>query len=238
MGVSPDAFSLRQQNSYTDRSSSKRLLFVGRVSPEKGVHVLLDAFELIIRQHPDATLTIVGPEWIAPREDITDLCLETDVIASLAPFYKASYLLQLKQRLSPEAAKRVTFAGLVAHSDIPAFFGRADIYVSPSLYESFGVTLIEAMAASLPLVSTRVGAAPELISDGHNGLLVETANPSAIADAVMRLFKNNRLRNTMSCSARDTVCKRFSWDTICSALTEMYSGVSDTKNVISTIQNL
>jgi glycosyltransferase involved in cell wall biosynthesis len=237
MGVSPDAFSRRYQNSHTDNSSPRRLLFVGRISPEKGVHILLDAFESIIRQYPDATLTIVGPEWIAPREDITDLCLERDVVASLAPFYRNSYLLQLKQMLSPEAAKRVAFAGLVAHSDIPTWFGRADIYISPSLYESFGVTLIEAMAAGLPVVSTRVGAAPELISDGHSGLLVETNNASSIHDAVINLFRDDRLRNSMSHAAHETVCKQFSWETICSALTQMYRGVPDTNGFVSILRN-
>jgi len=104
----------------------------------KGIHVLLDAFELIIREFPDVALTIVGPEWVAPREDITDLSLEEDIINGLAPFYSNSYLLQLKRKLSPNAAKRVTFAGLVAHSDVPAFYKEADIYIGPSLYESFG----------------------------------------------------------------------------------------------------
>jgi len=228
MGVSPDAFFRSYQNSHADNLSPRRLLFICRVSPEKGVHVLLDAFELILRQYPDATLTIVGPEWIAPREDITDLCLEKDVVASLAPFYKDSYLLQLKQRLSLEAAKRVTFAGLVAHSDVPTYCGNADIYVSPSLYESFGVTIIEAMAAGLPVVATRVGAVPELISDGQSGLLVEAASSSAIADAVINLFTNARLRNSISCAGRETASKQFSWETICSALIQMYRDVQDT----------
>ena len=107
---------------------------LGGSPPEKGVHVLLDAFELIVRRYPDATLTIVGPEWIAPREDITDLCLEKDVVASLGPFYKGSYLSQLKQKLTPEAAKQVTFAGLVLHADVPNYYQDADIYVSPSFY--------------------------------------------------------------------------------------------------------
>lgn len=231
MGVSPDAFSHGYQNYHADNSSPRRLLCVGRISPEKGVHVLLDAFELIIRQCPDATLTIVGPEWIAPRENITDLSLEKDIVSSLAPFYRDSYLLQLKRKLSPDAAKRVTFAGLVAHSDIPAFYGRADIYVGPSLYESFGVSIIEAMAAGVPVVATRVGAVPELFSDGHNGLIVETANPSAIADAVISLFTNAKLRNSISRAARETACKQFSWETICSALIQMYRDVLDSEAV-------
>jgi len=186
---------------------------------------------LIIRQFPDATLTIIGPEWIAPREDITDLCLEKDIIAGLAPFYKNGYLPQLKRKLSADAAKRVTFTGLVAHSDVPAFYERADIYIGPSLYESFGVSIVEAMAAGVPVVATRVGAVPELISEGHSGLVVETANPSAIADAVIKLLTDTKLRNSIACEARKTVWKQFSWETICSTLIQMYRDVLDTKAV-------
>jgi len=208
-------------------SSSKRLLCVGRISPEKGVHVLLEAFELIIRQLPDTTLTIVGPEWISPREDITDLCLEKNVIASLIPFYQGSYLLQLRQKLSRAAAERVTFTGLVAHRDVASFYGRTDVYICPSLYESFGVSVVEAMAASLPVVATKVGVVPELVSNRRNGLIVEINNPQAIADAVIELFKNTALRDSIACAARETVERQFSWETICSSLIEMYQCASD-----------
>ena len=231
MGVSADFASLGYQNRHADDSSSGRLLCVGRISPEKGIHVLLDAFELIIRESPDATLTIVGPEWVAPREDITDLCLDKDTIAGLAPFYRDSYLGQLKRKLSPEAAKKVTFVGLVAHSDVPAFYQKADIYIGPSLYESFGASIIEAMTAGVPVVATRVGAVPELISEGKSGLVVDSNNPSAIADAVIKLLGNNELRNSISFAARDLVYKQFSWDTICAALIQTYREVLNRRTV-------
>jgi glycosyltransferase involved in cell wall biosynthesis len=231
MGVSADFFSLGSQNRHADDSSPRRLLCVGRISPEKGTHVLLDAFELIIREFPDVALTIVGPEWIAPREDITDLALDKDTIALLDPFYRDSYLLQLKRKLSPEAEKKVTFAGLVAHSDIPAFYEKADIYIGPSLYESFGASIIEAMTAGVPVVATRVGAVPELITEGKSGLVVESNNPSAIASAVIKLLTNHKLRNSISFAAREMVYKQFSWGTICSALMQMYREVLDQRTV-------
>jgi len=198
---------------------------VGRISPEKGVHVLLDAFEIILRRYPNASLIIVGAEWILPREYLADLCLDRSVVESLASFYANSYLLQLKKKLSPEAAKRVTFAGLVAHSDLPECYANADIYINPSYYESFGMSIIEAMAAGLPVVATRVGAVPDLISDGRNGLLVDAADPSAIADTVSKLFNSDTLRNSIASLSREMVHKQFSYDMICSALVEMYRDV-------------
>ena len=225
MGLAPEDFSSAAARS-RDYSSNK-LLCVGRISPEMGVHVLLEAFELVIRQFPDATLTIVGPEWISPRGDITDLSLDKDVIAGLEPFYNGRYLEQLRERLSPAAAERITFAGLVAHHDVPSFYEAADIYVCPSLYESFGVSVVEAMAASLPVVATRVGVVPELITHRRNGLTVDANNAQAIADAIGELFQNPALRHSIASAARETVGTQFSWETICASLTRMYQSVPD-----------
>jgi glycosyltransferase involved in cell wall biosynthesis len=195
------------------------------VSPEKGVHVLLEAFEIIVRKYPDASLIIVGPEWIPPREYLADLCLERKVVEDFAHFYEGSYVEKLKQNLSPEAAKQVIFTGLVPHRDVPRYYANADIYVSPSFYESFGMSIIEAMAAGLPVVAARGGAVPDLISDGSNGLLVDPANPAAIAKGVEDLIKNHRLRKSIACAAREIVCKKFSYGSICSVLMEVYQDV-------------
>ena len=230
MGLSPDTFSGDFQNAHPENPSPRRLLCVGRISPEKGVHILLDAFELILAKYPDATLTIVGPEWIAPREGLVDVCLAKEVIDGLAPYYEDSYLWQLKQRLSPEAARRVTFAGLVAHREVAGFYANADIYVSPSLYESFGMSVIEAMAAGLPVVAARVRSFEDLISDGHNGLLVQAANPPAIAEGVIKLFENDALRTSISSASRQMICEQFSWEKITATLAQIYHDASDTKN--------
>jgi glycosyltransferase involved in cell wall biosynthesis len=229
MGVSPDAFSHADHSPRCDTWPARRLLYVGRISPEKGVHVLLDAFELIARRYPDASLTIVGPEWIAPREHIADLSLDGSLARSMAPFYENAYLSQLKQRLSPDAAKRVTFTGLVAHSEVPKYYAAADIYISPSLYESFGMSVIEAMVAGVPVVATRVGAVPDFVSHERSGLLVDAANPVAIADAVGTLITDTRLRTSMPCIARDEVLRRFSWQTICSTLVQAYDSLLNNK---------
>ena len=222
MGLSTDAFPRDDLQIDPDKPSPKRLLCVGRISPEKGVHVLLEAFELVLRRFPDASLTIVGPESIAAKDEGVDLCLDKDVAASLAPFYEGSYLAQIKQKLSPEAARRVEFAGLVPYGDVPGYYANADIYISPSLYESFGMSVIEAMAAGLPVVAARVRSFEDLISDGRDGLIVAASDPQAIADAVGKLFANAELRDSISCAAREAVRTQFSWETICSTLIQMY----------------
>jgi glycosyltransferase involved in cell wall biosynthesis len=224
MGISTDAFSTNR-HFVSDNTSPRRLLYVGRVSPEKGVHVLLDAFEIILRQYPDASLMIVGPEWILPREYLADLCLDRDVVEGFAHFYGRSYIEKLKDNLSPEAKKRVTFTGLIPHRDVPNYYANTDIYISPSFYESFGMSVIEAMAEGLPVVAVAGGALPDLISDGSNGLLVAPGNPAAIARAVENLITSDRLRKSIVCDARKIVCKKYSYESICSLLMEIYHGV-------------
>jgi glycosyltransferase involved in cell wall biosynthesis len=221
MGISLDVLSIRRSAS-ADEVRCRRLLYVGRISPEKGIHVLLDAFEMIIRRYPDATLIIAGAEWVLPREYLADLCLDRSVVEGFASFYSDSYLQQLQRNLSPDAAKRVTFAGLVPHTDVPEYYANADIYINPSFYESFGMSIIEAMAAGLPVVATRVGAVPDLISHGQNGLLVDAASSAAIADAVSSLFANPSLARSIASAGREMVCNQFSYETICSALMQMY----------------
>jgi glycosyltransferase involved in cell wall biosynthesis len=231
MGVSTDAFSHANYEVSPNTLTPRKLLYVGRISPEKGVHDLLDAFELICQRYPDASLTIVGSEGVAPREYIVDLCLDQSLISRLAPFYENGYLAQMKQRLGSGAGKRVTFAGSVAHSEISKHYAAADVYISPSFYESFGMSIIEAMAAGLPVVATRGGAVPDLISDGCNGLLVDVNNPSAIADAVGHLFESAKLRKSLSSAAHEMVCEQFSWEMICSELMQMYQDVLDPARV-------
>ena len=77
-----------------------------------------------------------------------------------------------------------------------------------------------------------MGAVPELITHDRTGLIVETADPEAVAGAVHRLFLNPGLRNSISHSAHEAVIQRFSWDTLCSTLLRMYSGAPEVEAVL------
>jgi glycosyltransferase involved in cell wall biosynthesis len=87
------------------------------------------------------------------------------------------------------------------------------------------MSIIEAMVAGVPVVAARGGAVPDLIANNRTGLLVDVANPSAIADAVIGLAANPQLRRALSTDARSIVCDRFSWDTISSDLLQLYREV-------------
>ncbi|MGQ0571214.1 MAG: glycosyltransferase family 4 protein [Armatimonadota bacterium] len=186
-------------------AEAAHLVYVGRISPEKGVHVLLEAFEYVLARRPDATLQIVGPEYRRAG--------------------RQGYLAGLKRGLSPRVAARVRFAGFVEHEDLPQVYENAAVFVSPSLQEAFGMTLVEAMAMGLPVVSTRTGGIPEVIDDGRTGLLVEPGDARGLAEAILKLLNDPSLRAAMGASGRRRVEERFSWDQSTASLERSYQAI-------------
>ena len=106
--------------------------------------------------------------------------------------------------------KRVLLLGQVpnAHRLLSAF----NIFVLPSVKEGFPWAVIEAMAAKLPVIATRVGAIPEIIENGKNGFIVEPARPEQIAGKIQELLSNNHLRQEMGIQAHQTVLFKFELD--------------------------
>lgn len=107
--------------------------------------------------------------------------------------------------------------------DIPDLLRMMDVFLLPSLGEGISNTILEAMAAGLPVVATAVGGNPELVEDGVNGRLVPVGNTSALADALLELVEDDGLRHRMGSAALEGVRLRFDWDR---AVSE-YLGVYD-----------
>jgi glycosyltransferase involved in cell wall biosynthesis len=125
---------------------AKRLLFVGRISPEKGLHILVDAFHKVAMRHSEVHLEIVGPEARAPIEFFVASSDDHRPV-DLAPFYEKSYLAQLQERLLANLSSHVTFSGPVPYSSLTSRYCSADVFIFPSVWnESFGMPIIEAMA--------------------------------------------------------------------------------------------
>ena len=181
--------------------SKQKLLFVGRVSPEKGIHDLLPAFEKVAQEFPDCSLDIVGPEWIAPLEYIVGLS-DDDKVASLASFYNESYLAQLQRMIPGYLAQKVNFVGHVPPENLGRYYQNADILINPSYSESFGMTLVEAMSHRLPVVATKVGGMVEIVDDEKVGLLVDAGHVEALARAITALLRDAKLRMKMGQAGR------------------------------------
>ena len=147
-----------------------RLLCVSRLVQRKGLEHMLAALREL--QQDDVTLDIVG----------TGEC-EHQIAA-------------LVERLDLKDC--VNLVGYVPRNELYIHYHQADIFVLPSLSESFGQVLLEAMACALPVVASRVGGIPETLDDEHGGILIEPANSQAISDAVSRLASDPVLRQKMA----------------------------------------
>ena len=156
------------------QASFVRLLFVGAMGKLKGERDLLQAVRSLLARNVSLRLSLLGHG----AETIEALCRQ---------FHLQSRVEQL---------------GPVPHHERYAFFRRADIFVLPSYGEGMPMAVLEAMAAGLPVIATRVGGIPELIDDGVEGFLIEPGDVRALADRIALLVTDEPLRQQMSARAR------------------------------------
>ena len=203
----------------------RNILFVGRMSPEKGVHILLDAFEKVLEHYPDLHLQLVGPLVPAPAEYTVTLSDDPKVLG-LTTFYSEGYLSHLKKKVSRNLVNRVTFYKHIPYSDLINFYHNADVFVFPSVWdEPFGMPIIEAMACGLPVIATRGGGIPEIVEDAKTGILVQRGDAGSLAKALVLLIRNPSLRASIGSAGRQRVFERFTWDRISEDLVSIYSGL-------------
>jgi colanic acid/amylovoran biosynthesis glycosyltransferase len=156
-----------------------RLLFVGRLAAAKGLQVLLDA----VAKVGGATLDIAGD-----GPDRKRLEERANVLKVLG---------------------RVKFLGYQSQQQVRELLKQADVFVMSSFAEGVPIVLMEAMAAGVPVVATRIAGIPELVQDGHAGLLVSPGDADAAAGAIRRLLEDANLRNRFAAAGREIVERQF-----------------------------
>lgn len=224
-GVDLNAFAPRPEEA---RGSEKRILFVGRLSPEKGVHVLLEAFRQVGARYPDLRLDLIGPSALAPKQFVDPFDRDPHLVA-VKGFYRdaGSYLAHLRSLVPGEIGARVSFLGPVPNSSLVEHYRRSDIFVFPSLWqEPFGMPIVEAMGVGLPVIATRSGAFPETVEDGTTGLLVPRGAARELAAAFERLLGDDALRRRMGEAGRRRAEALFSWDDKVDELRRLYQGIA------------
>ncbi len=159
--------------------------FMGNLFESKGILDVIEAAQVVVMRHPDVTFRIAGA-WF-DREPSTKK--------------KADELID-RHGLHD----RINFSGVVRNGDKEKFFSDTSIFVFPSRYEGMPLVILEAMAARLPVVSTKnVGVIPEVVIDGETGILVDKKSPDQIARALIYLIENPEVRQAMGEAGR----KRF-----------------------------
>ncbi len=167
-----------------DVSKKHILLFVGRLAPEKGLDILLQSFSSALDLEPEMLLVVVGPD-AGYQQTLVGLA------ASLG------------------CAQNTVFTGPLDRIDLVAAFQQATLFVFPTRYEAFGIVLVEAMAAGLPIVASRAAAVPFVVPDRECGLLSPVGDSSTIAGNIVELVRNPALRESLSHNAREHVKANF-----------------------------
>jgi spore coat protein SA len=191
-----------------------KLLHVGRISPEKGLHILVDAFNELVETHAQLSLTFVGEESPIPIQMAVDLFADPEV-RYLRRYYDGSYLEHIQGQLSDRAKARVRFTGRVSHEQTRLYYAEADLFVFPSIFEAFPIPPIEAMAAGVPVVATAVGGTAESVVDGETGVLVQRNDRAALVRALELLISDPKRRAALGQAGREHARDLFSWDRVC-----------------------
>jgi glycosyltransferase involved in cell wall biosynthesis len=224
-GVDVTAFVNENSHVAPKKSDTKQILFVGRVSPEKGVHVLLEAFQKVLKQYPQVQLMIVGGQYPLHIEGLVALS-EDPKEKDLKRFYSGNYISYLKNQLSSSEAGHVSFIGAVPHRLLTKLYKDADVCVVPSVCNEPGaMPVAEAMASGVPVVATKAGGIPEVVRDGKTGLLVERGDASALAEAILRLLQDEKLRKSIAKASRERAVEFFSWNQAVKKLLHLYKTV-------------
>ena len=180
----------------------KDILFLGSLGKRKGVFDILQAAPAIFEEHPDARIVFAGAEESrGEKMRIEELCREKNL------------------------GEKAEFIGVVTGRKKVDLFESAMIYVLPSYGENLPFSLLEAMALGLPVVTTPVGAIPEIVKDGENGFLVEPGDVRAIASSVNRLLGDESLGRAMSAANRAKVRTDFMPDDSMKQMDKVYSRV-------------
>lgn len=220
-GVDVSRFGKAPQKQGGNTIKRRTLICVGRITPEKGLHIVIEAFNRLADRYPDLELSLIGQERITPAEFLIELS-DDPRLKPLKAFYPGSYRKRILEGLAPSLSSRVSLSGHVSHSEMASIYTEATVFLNASYYESFGIPVAEAMACGVPVVATRAGGVPEIVEDGVSGLLVEPGDAQALVGAITALLEDAGLRERLASAARERIRERFNWDSIAARLADFY----------------
>lgn len=192
----PSSFRATEIKKKYSVEDNRVVLFAGRLTTQKGLNYLLGAIPSIIKALPDVKLFIVGegPEEVTLKREAARLGVSSNIV----------------------------FIGKVSHEEMPELYSVADVFVSPSLSESFSNVMLEAMAMQNPLVITKVGVAPEILEDYKTALLIQPADSRTLASKIIELLMNPALSRSLGRKAREFVRREYSWELVVNRSLRLY----------------
>jgi glycosyltransferase involved in cell wall biosynthesis len=180
---------------HRDYRRAQRLLFAGSWLPRKGIHDLVAAFATLRQRCPELELQVLGG---GVSDEIVLNAFPTELRTAINCVHAAS------------------------DAESAAAYANADIYILPSRFEGTPLTLVEAMASGLPIVTTATCGMRDIIRDGKNGRLIPLYSTEAIVEAVSALIENLSSRETIGRAARHEALAQYSWDQVAAPVWATY----------------
>lgn len=199
-----DLSKFTQPNEILENSASITIGTVKTLKEVYGIDILLKA------------LAIVQQKMTAQHPDVAKH-LQFRIVGGGPDLDKLKILAQ-----QLDIAEKVAFTGAVQHDLVPIELEKLDIYIALSRQESFGVAVIEAQAMAKPVVVSNVGGLPEVVKHQETGFIVESENPEAAAEAIIKLILNSELREKMAYNAEKFVNQNFSWNACAVKMKNLY----------------
>lgn len=183
-------------------ANKRIILFFGNIVAYKGPHILLKALALIKNNIKDVKLVFAGRGEM--QEELTELAVELGI------------------------KNDVIFTGFINDELKPLYYKAADIFCLPSITmaEAFGIVNLEAMASGIPVISSKLGGIPDVVSDKETGLLVKPKDSKALADAVIFLLENEDIARKMGNNGKRKV-REYSWGKIAEKTEEIYEQLTE-----------
>lgn len=196
-GVDPSLF----ENQHDHQGDVFTVVYVGRLWRIKGIHLLVEAAASIVKERNDVRFLLVGdgPE----RQE-----LEAKIVRN-------------------NLSNFVTITGFQDYAKIPGILKEADLFVLPSLMEGMPNSILEAMAARVPVVATKVGGVPEIVTHMQNGILIEPNSVEQLANAIITVIDDADLRNRLAEAGHKMINERFKWSDTAAQVSQLYEKVMD-----------
>ncbi len=183
------------------RPRKDSFVFVGRISKNKRVDLLLEAFSLVLEQKPEATLKIIGNDFDNILKSLQDKAIELEI------------------------SNRVFFWDSVSKTELLHVLSESEFFVSASEFEGFGIAVIEAMAAGCIPLLNNIDAFRIFISDKKNGFLVEFSKPERAARTIAQTMNQNAFEKARLSREAHASAEKYSWKKVVSEIIEAYKGV-------------
>ncbi len=182
------------------------ILYVGRLSPVKGVHVLIEAFKQVHSRFPNTKLIITGSSFFGGA---AKTAYESELVA-----------------LAQSINDAIIFTGYLTHNKLKYLYSAVDIISVPSVWQDpCPLVILEGMASGTCVIGSRVGGVPEVLENRVNGLLIAPGDPVSLAEGIGVVLQDKQLRATLGENAREKISASYQWERLVHEIEVIFKGV-------------